>query len=213
MKILLFILLIYLAFNGNSLKFNQRPIQQSKKAVIALQLLDTFDKRTVENIRESISEFWHHKVIVLPIQAIPSKTYTPAVEAYSSDSILSFLSGIKQTKISKIVGITHKNIYAIKRVEGPVGGFFDLGIFGNSYLPGDCCVVSDYKLGAINEQEYNYALRNIIIHEMGHNYGLPHCPNPSCIMCEKNGSKIGLIKGKLDFCELCRSKLKYMNAN
>lgn len=207
MKVILFLLIISCSFSDQFFKLNERRLKQPKKTVIALQPLDNFDKRKIENIKESLSEFWHRKVIVLPIRTIPARFYTPSIEAYSSDSLLSFLSNIKKSYFINIVGMTHKNLYTVKYIQSTIG-YFDPGIFGNGDLPGNCCIVSDYKLGGITDQEYDHALCNSIIHEMGHNYGLSHCQNSSCIMSEQKGAKIVLIRGNLDFCDLCRSKLK-----
>jgi len=44
------------------------------------------------------------------------------------------------------------------------------------------------------------------VHELGHTFGLPHCPNPSCVMHFSNSLADTDRKGK-QFCPSCKRKL------
>ena len=44
------------------------------------------------------------------------------------------------------------------------------------------------------------------IHELGHSFGLSHCPNPKCVMHFSNSILDTDIKGP-DFCDNCKKKL------
>ncbi len=50
-------------------------------------------------------------------------------------------------------------------------------------------------------------LRKVIIHEVGHNLGLLHCSDDSCLMSELNGNIATLNKKGGDYCINCRRKL------
>jgi archaemetzincin len=69
-------------------------------------------------------------------------------------------------------------------------------------------VVSTYRIypSATSPENALRRLFKIVVHEMGHNFGLPHCPKPYCIMADANG------KMKLDrerrLCDACKKKLK-----
>ncbi len=81
------------------------------------------------------------------------------------------------------------------------------GIFGLGYVSGNACVVSDYRLMSINKELLYNRLRKVIIHEIGHSLGLPHCSIDSCIMSESNGNISILNKSGGDYCIKCRMKL------
>ncbi len=74
--------------------------------------------------------------------------------------------------------------------------------------PGFASVVSTYRLqkGDVAEKLFMQRLLKTVVHEIGHNFGLPHCPNEHCIMAD--------AKGKLNqdeetgLCGECRKKLK-----
>ncbi len=60
------------------------------------------------------------------------------------------------------------------------------GIMGFGYLPGNACVISNYRLGKYPQTQIqlNEKLLKVALHELGHNFGLPHCPDEQCIMIE-----------------------------
>ena len=80
-------------------------------------------------------------------------------------------------------------------------------IFGLGLVSGNASIVSDYRLMSTDHNLYNNRLRNVIIHEMGHNLGLMHCSIDTCLMSETNGDLINLNKVGGDFCSVCRKKL------
>lgn len=50
-------------------------------------------------------------------------------------------------------------------------------------------------------------LKKVTMHELGHNLGLPHCPNKHCFM-QDAAETIKTIDGvELNLCEECRDQL------
>ncbi len=49
-------------------------------------------------------------------------------------------------------------------------------------------------------------VRKEVVHELGHLLGLPHCPNPKCVMSFSNSIEDVDYKGER-FCDLCLMKL------
>ena len=45
-------------------------------------------------------------------------------------------------------------------------------------------------------------LERVVIHEMGHCYGLDHCENPTCVMSQTREND----NLKLNFCDDCKKK-------
>ena len=66
---------------------------------------------------------------------------------------------------------------------------------------------SDFRLRTKDTAQYHHRIRTIVLHELGYNFGLPHCPNPRCIMNDAN-EKIATIDNSADdYCRDCRDKL------
>jgi archaemetzincin len=91
--------------------------------------------------------------------------------------------------------------------ENKHGPHYDENLFGMGFLPGNSCVISDNRFWINDTSIFNYRLRNVIIHEIGHNAGLAHCPDSKCIMSEMNGDISTLDKGGNDYCKKCKRKL------
>ena len=177
----------------------------STKQIIAIQPLGNYDEAILLSVAKEISIFYNKRVILFKPIEIP-KTFLNAISnQYSADSIIHFLSGLRNDSIVEIVGITHTGIYTIKKNKNM--SFFDENIFGMGYLPGNSCIISDIKFWPNDSAVYNYGLRKIIKHEIGHNAGLPHCSDSNCIMSETNGHFSNLDHIEKDYCIKCKIKL------
>ncbi len=65
----------------------------------------------------------------------------------------------------------------------------DWGILGSGQLGGRACVVSIFRLGRgkVGKTLFEARLGKVANHELGHNFGLDHCPNAGCLMQDKRG--------------------------
>ena len=177
--------------------------------IIAIQPLDNYNEKELISIQDEIRRFYNKKVIFLEPIDIPTTFYNPIVKKYSADSIINLLSKLHNDTIVEIVGITHQAIYTVK--ENKRGRYYDESMFGMGYLPGNSCVISDNRFWINDAEIFNYRLRNVILHEIGHNAGLPHCPDKKCLMSDMNGDVSTLDYGVYDYCEKCKRKLKRNN--
>ncbi len=97
---------------------------------------------------------------------------------YSANTILKKLIDAYPDNDSKIVGVTELDLYI------PVLTF----IFGQAYLNGRAVIVSTHRLRneyyglESNNDLYWQRLKKLIIHELGHSFGLIHCSNLACVM-------------------------------
>jgi archaemetzincin len=48
-------------------------------------------------------------------------------------------------------------------------------------------------------------LLKVALHELGHNFGLPHCSNTTCIMADAKGKDH--LENEVGFCIICRKNL------
>lgn len=127
--------------------------------------------------------------------ALPSTAFYPARNRYRADSLINFLSRMTIDG-HKTVGLTNKDISTTKN------GIADWGVMGLGFCPGKACVASTFRL---SKNEINRQLFKVAIHELGHTFGLPHCPVKSCFMRDaEGGNPTNEEKG---FCKSCHAFL------
>ncbi|CAB3289148.1 Peptidase zinc-dependent [Methanocaldococcus lauensis] len=78
-------------------------------------------------------------------------------------------------------------------------------VFGIAY-PFRGCIVSYARLYSDNEELFLSRVRKEVTHEMGHVFGLSHCPNPKCVMHFSNSLYDTDYKEE-EFCSNCKKKL------
>ncbi|MCW3105719.1 MAG: Zn-dependent protease-like protein [Segetibacter sp.] len=126
---------------------------------------------------------------------LPKLSYYPPRGRYRADSLISWLS--KQAKLNEVyVGITTVDI------STTLHGDKDWGVMGLGYSPGNACVISSKRLKNKSADSFF----KVIIHEIGHTSGLPHCPIKECYMRDaEGGDHTAEEKG---FCEKCTNYLR-----
>ncbi len=134
-------------------------------------------------------------VQVLPAVALPDHAYLPARKRYRADAILEFLE-IQTAGNDVTIGLTHKDISTTKN------GSNDWGILGLGYRPGNACVASTYRLSKKNRKAQFF---KVVVHELGHTEGLPHCPEKSCFMRDAKGGNP--LNAEEKFCFSCKQVL------
>jgi len=138
----------------------------------------------------------------LPPLAIPEGAYDASRGQCRSVEIMNALKRAAPADTARILGATEADL-AI-----PMLSF----LFGQAQLAGPVAVVSLCRL----RQEFyglppdDELLRQRLVketlHELGHTFGLTHCPDPKCAM--SLATHIGLVDAKLErFCARCGSQL------
>jgi archaemetzincin len=218
MKILLAILMLT-ALQTNCRKHSIISSSNSNgQNVIALQPLEDYDTGQLTTASKEISIFFNTRVLILAPVNVPQSFYStknyPGNDGYFADSLLPFLSKFINDTIVKVVGITHRNIYTLKKFTVQVDKkrsvlYGPYTIFGLGYVGGNTSVVSDYRLQSVDRGLFENRLKKVILHELGHNFGLSHCRVDSCLMSETNGDIVKLNKTGGNYCKQCRQKLNW----
>lgn len=68
--------------------------------------------------------------------------------------------------------------------------------------PGKSCVVSDFRMAVKNRNQQFY---KVVLHELGHTEGLPHCKTKTCLMRDAEGGNH--LDQEKDFCKNCKDFL------
>jgi predicted Zn-dependent protease len=159
---------------------------QPKKAFVdslAVRIKRVYGTKTVRVLKVNF---------LSPYEAISIKAY-PLLNA---DTLNDQLNTVRLLyAYPAVVGITQNGIFdyqttGLHRVDGLADG-----------IPGKCAIISTVGL-ALYGKEFNDYLINVILHEIGHIYGLEHCPDGNCVMIESGDPQNNHL------CKKCKALLK-----
>lgn len=177
--------------------------------VIAIQPIGKVIDDKIEIVKQALDSIYHVRIIVLPLIASPKEAFVNIkTPRYRADKLIAWLKENKPDTVDYIMGLTGNDISVTKtdgmgRVKEPKSLYEDFGIFGLGYEPGFSCVVSYFRLGS-EPLKLKDRLMKICVHELGHNFGLPHCENKSCVMADAV-EKISTVDNEgMELCEKCR---------
>jgi archaemetzincin len=126
-----------------------------------------------------------------------SAAYDPNRAQYYSTDVLRGLVPLAGDG-ARVLGVTELDLYV------PVLTF----VFGEAQLEGNCALVSCHRL---HEEFYGLPSRPDVladrlvkeaVHELGHTFGLRHCPDWRCVMASSHGVELLDVKGA-EFCNRC----------
>lgn len=131
---------------------------------------------------------------------------------YRADSLISIQQRNMPSTVDYVIGLTESDISVTKHdvdgtIKAPKWKYNDFGVMGLAYCPGKSCVVSGYRLKNRNSQLHMERFKKVVIHELGHNFGLPHCPNKKCVMTDAVESIITIDNANPGLCISCKSRL------
>lgn len=191
-----FLLLLLLFSNCNSKppKNNKQPPQTSPKIqplTIAIQPLGNISESYCIDTYTELKEIVPN-VVLAKRMSMPSKAYYAPRKRYRADSLIHWLR--ERTKPNQVfVGITMQDISTKK------GNVEDYGVMGLGYCPGNACIVSSFRL------KNKPSFFKVVVHELGHTTGLPHCPVKTCFMRDAEGGNP--TAEEKEFCSKCKDHL------
>jgi archaemetzincin len=159
-----------------------------------------------------VRETFHASVEIVNATIDLASFYDESRVQYNSTQILEYLQRNNSTNgLTEAHGALSPKLLAIL----PQDLFIPIltYVFGEAELDGPVAVVSYYRL--MNEryglpQDRNLLaarLRKEAVHELGHAYGLIHCPNQQCVMHTSTYVEDIDLKGS-KFCVECDSAIK-----
>ena len=172
-------------------KVNPGKVQK----VIVLQPLGDFQLNQAKKVLTQIKTI-NSDVVLRQNISFPENSFYKPRNRFRADSIIKNLRN-QIGNDSVIVGLSNYDISTTKN------GIKDWGVMGLGYKPGKACVVSDFRLSNKNKSEQFYKL---VLHELGHTAGLPHCITKTCLMRDAKGRNP--FDQEKDFCNNCKKFLK-----
>ena len=172
---------------------------------IAIHLIGAVETRVdLKEVEDSIRKDFGHPTLISRSNINPENSYDPTRKQYHSTKILKEMLDERPTDASKMIGIISSDLFI------PILTF----VFGEAQLDGTVGIVSLARL----QQEFyrlppNHALlqKRLIKemkHELGHAFGLVHCPLRECVMSVANNISDVDSKGS-SFCDNCKELLRY----
>nr|HMR10786.1 zinc-dependent metalloprotease family protein [Polyangiaceae bacterium] len=133
---------------------------------------------------------------------LPKAAYYSPRRRYRAEKLLSFLEKRAPADASRVLGITAVDISTTKKP------YKDWGVLGLANVDGSSCVMSSFrcKRKAKNAEHARQRFGKVAVHEIGHTFGLSHCPNRGCLMEDAKGSVLTSDR-EYDLCADCRQKL------
>jgi archaemetzincin len=181
-----FLLLIVLLFAFKTTK----AIDNTK--TIYIQPFGNFSDSSLHVIVKELHKVFKNIEVKKSID-LPNHSYYKPRNRYRADILIKYLNDITKSN-SYIIGFTNKDISTTKN------NVKDWGVMGLGYCPGKSCIVSSYRIHGNLDK-----LLKLSLHELGHNAGLPHCPNKTCYMKDAEGKDN--LNNEKSFCNKCRNYL------
>jgi archaemetzincin len=172
---------------------------------IAILQVGSVEQEELKYIKENIQRILPHteSTIIEGALALPQEAYNAQRKQYNSNLLLNIIKVYSEkTKADIILGITAADLYV------PRLNF----VFGQAELSGKAAAIS---LRRLKPEVYNEPTNQTLfleravkeaVHEIGHVIGLPHCPDPLCVMSFSNDIDAVDTK-KQQFCPKCAARL------
>lgn len=167
--------------------------------MIKLVPVGSTDKAVLEDLRQPLEEAFEQDVQAGSRMELPKASWNAQRGQYLASVILD-----KLPSDDMVLGVADVDIYER-----------DLNfVFGEADIAGKKALISlarlrqeYYGLPQNEKIFYERALKEVV-HEIGHVYGLGHCPHRTCVMHFSNGLHDTDTKG-WQFCPRCREKVKF----
>lgn len=158
--------------------------------------------QALEWIENATAEWFPLPIRRLNALPIPEEAFDAKRGQYQSVEIMKRLAQFAPREASRVLGVTDVDL-AI-----PMLSF----LFGQAQFEGPVAVVSLCRLHqefyGLPAQESLLRERTVkeVLHELGHTFGLVHCPDPACVM--SLATYIELVDAKLEqYCARCGLQL------
>jgi len=148
------------------------------KQNILLISFGQFESNFLEDLAEYVETVYPYPVLIQNGHIDMSEYYDPMRRQYDGNSILKELDTIYAGDIIKQVGLFRVDLCI------PILTY----IFGQAAFKGMTGIASLYRL---RNEQYGmkkdellllHRFAKVVIHELGHTFGLIHCHNPKCVM-------------------------------
>lgn len=194
--------LFFVAFTVQCKDENGKIEKMKQDETICLAALGEVDKDILSFLQPELEKVFQKEVKIAKSIKHPDYAYNSKREQYHSSEILEKMKEDKFEGCDRVLGVGDVDMYV------PSLNF----VFGQADFYDRVAVISLVRLRqeyyGLPENDRLFQKRALkeAVHELGHTYGLHHCPDPKCVMHFSNSLKDTDTKSH-NFCPKCESKL------
>lgn len=169
--------------------------QTTKVRDISLYLYDDFPVQKAQMLADALKEAYPSVSLQKESLVLPKEYYNKERNRYSGTGLLKDLSKLRKGNV--VLGLTDEIIFKANGLSPTYG------IFGVSPVGAYVAVISSIRPSG--KQHSNDHLVKLMMHELGHSFGLNHCRNQHCFMVDaEHGNKFSQTPS---FCNECKAFL------
>jgi len=167
---------------------------------ITLKPLGNIANEIMEELKDRVGGIFHCPVEIEAGFSDLDEAYNPQRKQYLSFELLASLK--KSEREERVVGIADVDLY-VPRLNFVFG---EADIVSGTAIVSLCRLRQEYYGLAPDEALFLERATKEIVHELGHTFGLGHCPNNKCVMHFSNSLADTDLK-EAHFCPECRPKI------
>ncbi len=183
--------------NAPSKEAEPKEIVKQKSTVreISLYLYDDFPAKKAQMLADALKEAYPFVSIQKESLVLPKEYYNKERNRYSGTGLLKDLTRLRKGNV--VQGLTDEVIFKANELSPTYG------IFGVSPVGAYVAVISSTRPSG--KQHSDDHLVKLMMHELGHSFGLNHCSNQHCFMVDaEHGNKFSQTPS---FCNECKAFL------
>jgi len=144
---------------------------------IVISPIGELDASLLSKVNSEVNHIFGYRTETIFLIEDLDFAFDPLRDQYHSTSILDRLSSLAPLHAVKVLAISDVDLFI------PILTY----VYGEAQLDGKACIVSIHRLkdgDAIpnNPDPFHSRIIKEAIHEIGHTFGLRHCPDHACIM-------------------------------
>ena len=170
--------------------------QKDQVPVIRIYCYGEAPSQKAEMLKKALTECYPRVELMQQHLELPKEHYLKERNRYSGTGLLKDLSKLKEDAV--VLGITDKVIYQANEISPT------FGVFGISFVGTKVALISLTQPSGKKHPDNH--LVELMMHELGHAFGLNHCADEHCFMMDaEHGNKFSKTPS---FCKECT---KYLN--